>query len=196
MFKIIRVWGALTVLTHWTVTFLLLFLYLDIQNLVLHEFIGGTITMLLVGRIYYTIKEPETKYETYQSYSVSLSLLSNYIQALISKTAKQYIALNPISRLIIILLIVFLGLTCITGVILLFSDHFSIIGISSEDLYEHHTETLSSFFKSIDNTHQLFSSISIYLILLHIIEVLLTSLYFKQNIFKSMITGLKNIDNK
>lgn len=196
MFKIIRVWGSLTILTHWTVTFLLFFLYLDIQNLVLHEFIGGTITMLLVGRIYYTIKEPETKYETYQSYSVSLGLLSNYIQELISKTAKQYIALNPISRLIIILLIVFLGLTCITGVILLFSDHFSILGISSVDLYEHHSESLNSFFKLTDSAHQLFSRIFIYLILLHVIEILFSSLYFKQNIFKSMITGIKSIEKK
>lgn len=192
----IKVWGSLTVLTHWTLSFLLLFLYLDIQNLVLHEFIGGTITMLLIGRIYFTIKEPETKFESYKTYKVSLKMILRYIRELISHSAKLHLTLNPISRLIIVLILLSLSLTCISGVVLLFSDHFSIFGISSVDLYEHHSDTLDPFFKIVDDIHQLFSNIFIYLIAIHILEVLFSSLYFKKNLFNSMINGMKHIDKK
>jgi|GEM_PF-2240219 len=196
MNKKIKVWGELTVLTHWTLSFLLLFLYIDIQNLVLHEFIGGSVTMLLIGRVYFTIKEPATKFESYKTYKISLKMILHYIRELKSHSAKLQLTLNPISRLIIVLILLSLSLTCISGVVLLFSDHFSIFGISSVDLYEHHSDTLSPFYKIVDDIHQLFSNIFIYLIALHILEVLFSSLYFKKNLFLSIINGNKHIDKK
>jgi len=128
----------------------------------------------------------------------------NYLKNLSDETADNYMGHNPVGGAMIIVMIVFLGVTAWTGLKAyamegkgpLTSTEVSIIthvqaDDEHHDRHKSHKEKHDKKDKFWENVHEIIANFMMLLVVLHIGGVLVSSEIFKEDLIRPMFTGFK-----
>jgi cytochrome b len=214
----IKVWDLFIRFFHWTLVVAFLTSYLTEGETNLHFYSGWYIVMLLSLRVIWGFFG--TKYARFTDFIQPPSGILKYARKLIFKQQgfdKKHIGHNPLGGLMVIVLILALTLNCISGVMLYTSEGKSLFAFVGQPLFNEHEEHEEHLIESSanhkdeetdqdggenrsekfwENTHELLANLTLFLILLHIAGVIVSSRLQSENLVKAMICGRKKIEKE
>jgi cytochrome b len=108
-----------------------------------------------------------------------------YLKDAIAFRARRYLGHNPAGAAMVIALLFSLSATAVTGLALYGYAEFSgpLAGLMGST-----PEWLGG---SLEDVHEFFADFTVLLVLLHLAGVILTSLQHRENLVRSMFTGIK-----
>lgn len=181
--KQIKVWDPLVRLFHWTLVgaFGIAWLTED-EWMDLHVTAGYIIMGLLLIRLLWGFIG--TRHARFADFVTSPSTALNYLKQLSSFQAKRYIGHNPAGGLMIIALLFSLILASISGLAAYGVEGYGPLaewlhsyGIRNDELLE--------------EVHEFFANLTLFLVLIHIAGVVVESLMHNENLVRAMFTGSK-----
>jgi cytochrome b len=206
----VKVWDPLVRIFHWTLVLAFATSYLTGDEWddwgEVHEISGYLILALIVFRIIWGFIG--SKYARFSSFIYSPKVLMAYLKALATTHPKHYLGHNPAGGWMIVFLLVSILSTGITGLKVLAVEHNdgplaqvtiqlpSLIsdaearrkGGEMEESEE--GEEGDEFWKEI---HEFFANFTLFLVVIHILGVIVSSRLHKENLARAMVTGKKTI---
>jgi cytochrome b len=185
----VKVWDPLVRSFHWLLVIAFLVAYLSEDDfLLLHTYAGYTVFGLILFRLFWGLIGPH--YARFGSFVTRPRVAWQYLKDTVLLRAKRYLGHNPAGAAMIVLLLVSLLLTTVTGMAAYgavesagpLADWFSGIGERGEDF--------------IKETHEFFANFSVFLVVLHVGGVIVESLLHRENLVRSMINGYKQADQQ
>lgn len=211
------VWDIFIRVFHWTLVIAFVVGYLTEGEVYLHFYAGWYISILLILRLIWGFIG--TTHARFRDFIKPPSEIIDYAKSLGKNEGEKqrYIGHNPFGGLMVIGLLLSLSITCVSGVLLYTEDGkaaLSFIGHSPIESFEedHSNEKTSSNMVSsvgkyaeyddndedevIKEIHEFFANFTLFLILLHIAGVIISSRISKENLVLAMITGKKSVEKK
>jgi len=184
----IKVWDPLVRFFHWSLVtaFIIAFITED-ELLSIHSWAGYLILGLLLIRIIWGLIG--TKYARFTDFVYSPSSILAFLKDTLNLRAKRYIGHNPAGGAMVIILIISLLLTSLSGILVLGA--------------EEHIGPVAHWFSAsngywgdfLEETHEFLANFTLLLVFIHVIGVLAESLIHKENLISAMWTGFKNNKN-
>lgn len=177
----IKVWDPLVRIFHWSLVFFFFLSYLTEDDwMTVHSYAGYMVGFLVSFRLIWGLIGP--RYARFTDFITGPRKAINYVKQVVRGKAKRYIGHNPAAAAMIVLLLISLSLSVVSGIALFATDGQGPLA--------------GTFFASwsddlLEEIHELISDLTLFLVLVHIAGVLLSSLLHRENLIKSMITGLK-----
>ena len=217
----INVWDPLVRIFHWTlvVAFIIAYFTAEEENPV-HIYSGYVVLGLITFRVLWGIIG--TKYARFSNFLYSPAAVVQYIKGLIGNKPEHYLGHNPLGGWMIMALLLCLFVVTLSGLKLYAveegrgplaanSGGLSLISNAYADRDEededddddnrsttehegrsHHSEKEGE--KFWEEIHDASTDIMLFLILLHIGGVILSSYMHKENLVRSMVTGVKEVE--
>ena len=217
----INVWDPLVRIFHWTlvVVFVIAYFTAEEENPV-HIYSGYVVLGLITFRVLWGIIGP--KYARFSDFVYSPAAVIQYIKGLITNKPEHYLGHNPLGGWMIMALLLCLFVVTLSGLKLYAveegrgplaanSGELSLISNAYADRDEededddddnrsttehegrsHHSEKEGE--KFWEEIHDASTDIMLFLILLHIGGVILSSYMHKENLVRSMVTGVKEVE--
>ncbi len=196
----IKVWDILIRVFHWSLVVFFFIAYITEEENILHIYSGYAIFILIAFRILWGIAG--NKYARFSNFVYSPANISSYLKDVISGKSKRYLGHNPAGGLMVIILLFSLFVTTYTGMKAyaieegrgpLAENSFSIIGNAyADDDYDRYRRggrnNKDEFWEEF---HEVTANFTLFLIFLHILGVIVSSVSHRENLVKSMITGNK-----
>jgi len=183
----VKVWDPFVRVFHWSLvlTFIIAFVTED-DFLTLHVYAGYTLLALLAVRIVWGLIG--TRYARFSDFIYSTETIKQFIKDTLSFKAKRYIGHNPAGGAMIMLMIISLIITGITG--------FAVYGAEEQAGPMANWFVQNSHFwgEAFEEIHEFFANFTLLLVFVHVVGVIIESLIHKENLVKSMFTGLKSAD--
>ena len=180
----VRIWDPLIRLFHWTLvaTYFTAWLVED-DWMRLHVLAGYTVLGLMLFRIVWGLTG--TRNARFSNFVCSPSRTLAYLKDVITFRARRYLGHNPAGGAMVIVLLFSLSATTVTGVALYGYAEFSgpLAGLLGDI-----PEWLGGL---LENAHGFLANATLLLVLLHIAGVALASLQHRENLVRSMFTGIK-----
>jgi len=177
----IKVWDPLVRIFHWSlVLFFFLSYFTEDDWITVHSYAGYIVGFLIAFRLVWGVIG--TRYARFTDFITSPQKVINYAKQLISGKAKRYIGHNPAGAAMIVLLLISLTLTVISGVALFATDGQ---GPLAATFFSTWSDEL------LEEVHELLANLTLLLVIGHIAGVLLGSLIHRENLIRAMITGEK-----
>ncbi|PCH93737.1 MAG: cytochrome B [Gammaproteobacteria bacterium] len=178
------VWDPLVRIFHWTlvVAFSVAFISED-DYLTIHSWAGYTILSLLTIRIFWGFVG--TKYAKFSNFVFPKQDITQFIKDTFSLKAKRYLGHNPAGGAMVIILIFSLLFTAGSGLVIFAIEEGQgpLVFLLSD---------ISPYWGDIiEEVHEFFANFVLFLIAVHITGVIIESLIHRENLIKSMFTGLK-----
>ena len=185
MQDMIKVWDLPLRIFHWLLVISFFTAYFTEDDLLsIHIWAGYTVSGLLVFRLIWGFLGND--YARFSHFLCSPKQSIQYIKDLISSNAKRYLGHNPAGAGMIVLLLVSLFFTVVTGFAVYGADQnaglLSFIGSAHEELWE--------------ESHEFFANFTLLLIVIHVIGVAVEGYIHKENLAKAMLHGYKKIISK
>ena len=160
----IKVWDIFIRVFHWSVvtSFVIAFITED-DVMWLHELAGYAILVLLGLRFIWGFIG--TRYARFSNFIYGIDTIKQYFQDVIHFSAKRYVGHNPLGGLMVVILMLMLLITCLTGL------------VAENEIFE--------------EIHEFFANTTLLFVLLHIGGVVFSSLVHNENLVRAMITGRK-----
>jgi cytochrome b len=180
----VRTWDILIRLFHWTLVAAFFTAYLIEDDwMSLHVLAGYTVLGLLLFRIVWGLIG--TRHARFTSFVCSPAKTLAYLKDAIAFRARRYLGHNPAGAAMVIALLFSLSATAVTGLALYGYAEFSgpLAGLMGST-----PEWLGG---SLEDVHEFFADFTVLLVLLHLAGVILTSLQHRENLVRSMFTGIK-----
>jgi cytochrome b len=180
----IKVWDPVVRIFHWLVvaTFVIAYITED-DFLTLHVWAGYTLGIALLVRIAWGFIG--SRHARFNDFVTSPATAIQYAKDTLTQKAKRYIGHNPAGGLMIIVLLVSLLLTTVTGVALYGADEhagpMAIMFAASGDAWE----------DPLKEIHEFFANFTLFLVFIHLMGVLVESLLHRENLVSAMISGFK-----
>ncbi|MDH5572997.1 MAG: cytochrome b/b6 domain-containing protein [Gammaproteobacteria bacterium] len=186
----IKVWDPLVRFFHWSLVLAFMIAYITEEDfLVLHSWSGYFIIALLLVRIIWGFIG--TRHARFSDFVFPIDKIKFYLRDIFTFKAKRYIGHNPAGGAMIILLILSLLLTTLTGLL--------VYGAGE------HAGPLADWFTSasgdnefwsdvFEEVHEFFANVTVVLIVIHVAGVIYESLLHKENLVRAMFTGYKKKD--
>lgn len=206
----IKVWDPFVRFVHWTVTVAFVVAYLtgDEAQMV-HVWAGYLIGILVILRILWGFVG--TRYARFDDFIYRPATVLDYLRDLLLDCAKRYIGHSPAGGAMVIALLVFLVTTVGSGLVLyaeveragplamfFTQERLAIapqaqdkIAIANEGELEGQVRKEANGWHLAKVIHELFATLTLALVLLHISGVLLASFVHRENLPLAMITGAK-----
>ena len=187
--NMVKVWDPLVRSFHWLLVITFLAAYLSEDDfLLLHTYAGYTVFGLILFRLLWGFIGPH--YARFGSFVTRPRIAWQYLKDTLLLRAKRYVGHNPAGGAMIVLLLVSLLLTTVTGMATYgavesagpLAGWFSGIGEHGEDF--------------IKETHEFFANFSVFLVVIHVGGVIIESLLHRENLVRSMINGYKQSDQQ
>jgi len=177
---LIKVWDLPLRIFHWLLVAGFFIAYMTEDDfLTLHVGAGYLVFALLIFRILWGFIGNE--YARFANFLCSPQLSIAYVKDLIKLKAQRYIGHNPAGAAMIILLLVSLLLTTVTGFAVYGADQsagpLATIGPNYEEFWE--------------EVHEFFANLSIVLVVVHVLGVVVESYIHKENLARAMVLGYK-----
>ncbi len=166
----VKVWDIAVRLFHWSLVFSFAVAFVSAEKWDrAHEVTGYLIGGLLILRILWGLVG--SKYARFKDFLYKPSTVHNYLHDSLTHKAKRYLGHNPLGGAMVIALIL------------------SIIGITATGI----AMTTNMFWgvEWVGELHEITTYLTLALIALHIAGVVFASIEHKENLVKSMITGIK-----
>jgi cytochrome b len=180
---LIKVWDLPLRIFHWLLVagFFVAYLTED-ELLTIHVLAGYLVSGLLLFRLIWGFIGNE--YARFSNFLCSPVKPVVYVKDVISLKSKRYIGHNPAGALMIMLLLISLLMTSITGFIVYGADQgagplANMAGSSYEKLWE--------------EVHEFFANFTLLLVFVHIAGVAVESFIHRENLAKAMWHGYKKI---
>ncbi len=177
---LVKVWDLPLRIFHWLLVagFLIAYLTED-ELLTVHVWAGYLVTGLLIFRIIWGFVGND--YARFSNFVCSPIKSIVYLKDLITLQTQRYLGHNPAGAAMIILLLVSLFATVITGFAVYGADQaagpLAGIGAANEEIWE--------------EVHEFFANFSLVLVAAHILGVAVESYIHKENLARSMLHGFK-----
>lgn len=170
----IRVWDGFIRFFHWTMVGLVILAWVTESLYELHSGLGYGIAILLVFRIFWGFIG--SHYARFKQFMHPPATIIKYAKLVTRHQEPRYVGHNPLGGLMIIALLATLIAICISGIFM-----------SIDSLYGN---------EFLEEAHEFFTNILIILVIMHVVGVIFSSLRHRENLIKSMMTGIKRHDEK
>ncbi len=205
--KNVEVWDILIRIFHWSLVASFIIAYLtSTEKNEIHNYAGYTVLGLIIFRVVWGFWG--SRHARFSNFVTSFSTVVRFVKSLFSKKPKRYMGHNPLGGWMVIAMLITLFMLCYSGIKLnalqgggepLALQMPSIDLISSayakEDieqfLIREPDEVGEDYWKEM---HAQYFYLMLILIALHLAEVLVSSLLYKENFVKEMWTGKKAKD--
>lgn len=182
--KMIKVWDPFIRLFHWTLVSAFLIAYVTEEDfLTPHVWAGYLVLALIVVRILWGFIGPS--YARFSSFVFAPRKIIGFLKDTLSFKAKRYLGHNPAGGAMILLMLVSLILTTVTGI--------AIYGI--EENAGPLAATLGSageFWEDFfEETHEFLANFSVFLVVVHVAGVIIESFLHQENLVRAMVDGKK-----
>ena len=185
----IKVWDPLVRWFHWTLVaaFTIAFITED-DFLTLHTWAGYTVLGLLLLRLVWGFIG--TRYARFSDFVHSPATVRAYLKDILRFKAKRYIGHNPAGGAMIVLLLVSLALTSLTGLAVYGAgENAGLLAGWLGQLGERWAEVF-------EEVHEFFAGLTLLLVFIHVGGVLFESLLHRENLIKAMVNGYKRVTIK
>ena len=183
----VKVWDPFVRLFHWTLVLSFFIAYITEEDfLVIHSFAGYTVLALLLLRIVWGLIG--TRHARFSDFTYSPQTIKAFIKDTLSLRAKRYLGHNPAGGAMILLMIISLLITTVTGM--------AIYGIEEQagPLASWYIQGDSLWADVFEEIHELFANFTVLLVFIHVAGVIIESFIHKENLVKSMVDGNKRSD--
>ncbi len=191
----VKVWDPLVRIFHWTLVISFVVTYASGDELEgIHVWFGYLIAGLLVFRLAWGFVGP--KHARFSDFVYGPQEILAYLRSLATGRPRRYLGHNPAGGLMVILLLVSLGFTTGTGLLMVQTPEAPAIqsvqerggwfsGEEDEEDEEHEGNEV------LEEVHEFFANLTLLLVLLHIAGVAVSSRLHHENLVRAMITGRK-----
>lgn len=211
----ILVWDFLVRSGHWLLVLFFFVAYFTEDDLVtIHSWAGYAVGAYVVIRVIWGIFG--SKHARFADFAYGPAKAVRYLMELISFRAKRYIGHSPAGGLMVLALLVSLAVTTVSGIALLAVEEnagplapwlgradahqVSRIGLAwfvapayasegENERDEHEGGERNG--GALEEVHEFFSNLTLFLIIVHIAGVVLASVVHKENLARAMVTGRK-----
>ena len=179
----IKVWDPLVRLFHWGLVSAFALAYLSEDDWMnLHVYAGYTVLGLLGFRLVWGFVG--SRYARFSEFVRPPWEVMAYLKGLVTLRATRYVGHNPAGGAMIVLLLLSLVLTTLTG-----------LGAYGAEGYGPLAGWLSGLVRlgreAMEEVHEFAANFTLFLILIHVTGVLFGSLLHRENLVRAMITGRK-----
>ena len=191
----VKVWDPLVRIFHWTLVISFVVTYASGDELEgIHVWFGYLIAGLLVFRLAWGFVGP--KHARFSDFVYGPQEILAYLRSLATGRPRRYLGHNPAGGLMVILLLVSLGFTTGTGLLMVQTPQAPAIqsvqerggwffGEKDEEDEEHEGNEV------LEEVHEFFANLTLLLVLLHIAGVAVSSRLHHESLVRAMITGRK-----
>ncbi|MEI6270054.1 MAG: cytochrome b/b6 domain-containing protein [Methylococcaceae bacterium] len=182
---LVKVWDLPLRIFHWLLVVGFVVAYLTEDDLLtVHVWAGYLVFGLLLFRLVWGFIG--NNYARFSNFLCSPVQSIAYIKDLTTFKSKRYVGHNPAGAAMIVLLLLTLLMTVITGFAVYGADKaagpLAFIGSSNEKMWE--------------EVHEFFANVTVILVIAHIIGVAIESFIHRENLAKSMWHGFKKPEEK
>jgi cytochrome b len=182
---IIKIWDLPLRIFHWLLVLGFTVAYLTEEELLdLHVWAGYLVFGLLVFRLIWGFIGND--YAKFSSFLCTPATSLAYLKEVIALKSKRYLGHNPAGAAMIVLLLVSLLMTTLSGFAVYGADQsagpLASIGPANEKLWE--------------TVHELFANFTLVLVIVHVAGVAIESYLHKENLAKAMVHGNKKTLNE
>ena len=176
-----RVWDLWVRVFHWSLVLFVLILFITEGDfLSIHSYAGYTVLLLVGFRIIWGFIG--SYYARFSSFITTPKEAIKYLKEELAGDAKRYIGHNPAGAIMIFALLITLIFTGFTGM----------ATVATEGKGPLANTFIASFSGEVmGEIHEIFTSILLTLIILHIVGVIFSSLAEEENLVRAMFTGKK-----
>lgn len=184
----IKVWDPFVRIFHWALVLSFFIAYITEEDFLgIHTFAGYTVIALLALRLIWGFIG--TRHARFSDFVYSPNTIKQFVKDTFSFKAKRYLGHNPAGGAMIILLMISLLMTTLTGI--------AIYGIEEQagplaGWYSLHDTFWGEAF---EETHEFFANFTVLLVLIHVSGVIFESFVHKENLVKAMIDGHKRTED-
>ena len=185
----IKVWDILVRVFHWGLVSAFVIAYVTEEDfLTAHTYAGYAIMALLLVRLVWGFVG--TRYARFSDFVYPPKKVKAYLKDIIQFRARRYIGHNPAGGAMIVLLMVSLLLTTITGLaVYAAGDNAGPLAM----WLGYAGETWAEVF---EETHEFFANFTVLLVVIHVAGVLFESLLHHENLIAAMFNGNKSLQSK
>jgi len=178
--ELVKVWDLPLRIFHWLLVAGFFIAYLTEDDLLtVHVWAGYLVTGLLVFRLVWGFIGND--YARFSNFLCSPAKSIAYIKDLLVLKTRRYIGHNPAGAAMIVLLLVSLLATVITGFAVYGADQsagpLAAIGPANEKMWE--------------EVHEFFANFTLMLVVVHVIGVAIESYIHRENLARAMVHGFK-----
>ncbi|GKT12317.1 MAG: hypothetical protein ISEC1_P1295 [Thiomicrorhabdus sp.] len=184
--KKVKVWDPLIRFFHWSLVLLFALAYLSEDDFLdIHVITGYLMTGLIVFRLIWGLIG--TKHARFSDFVTPPAQIKAYLIDILYLRPKHYLGHNPAGGAMVIALIVSISMTLLFGMLTYGFTEFSgplagwVPGLSD------------GFANIFEDVHEFFANFTLLLIAGHVFGVLVASLQHKENLVRSMWTGIKEV---
>ena len=180
----VKVWDPLVRFFHWSLVSAFTIAYITEDDfLTIHSWAGYLILILLAIRIIWGFIG--TRYARFRDFVYSPANIAQFLKDTLRFRAKRYLGHNPAGGAMVILLMLSLLVTTISGIFVLGAEE------NAGPLAYLFTSEDGFWGELIEEVHEFFANLTVLLVVFHIIGVLVESLIHKENLVSAMLTGFK-----
>jgi cytochrome b len=183
----IKVWDLFIRIFHWSLVagFALAYVTED-DFMTVHVYAGYLILGLIVMRLMWGLIG--SRHARFSSFVRSPSEVVAYMKDVARFRARRYVGHNPAGGAMIIALLLSLAMTLLFGLLTYGAMEFSgpLAGLTAGV-----GDTVAHGFKEV---HEFFANFTLVLVVLHVIGVLVASIQHRENLVRSMVTGIKYVE--
>jgi cytochrome b len=183
--KLVKVWDLPIRVFHWLLVAGFFVAYLTEEELLtVHVWAGYLVLGLLIFRLLWGFVGND--YARFANFLCSPGKSFAYLKEAIALKSKRYLGHNPAGSAMIVLLIIGLFMTVISGLAVYAADQnlgplADMIGTSNEKLWE--------------EAHEIAANFTLLLVVVHVVGVVFESVIHRENLVKSMWNGHKKSDS-
>jgi len=177
----IYVWDPFVRLFHWSLVVAFTVAYLTEADLLnVHVWAGYLVGGLVVARVTWGFVGPA--HARFADFLCSPADTLRYVRDLVLFRAKRHLGHSPGGGAMVVLLLLFLGATVMTGLVVYGGEQQAgpLAGMFTKDTGE-----------KVEEVHELLANITLALVLAHIAAVVLASFVHGENLVRAMFTGYK-----
>jgi len=183
--KMVKVWDLPVRLFHWSLAAAFVVAYLTEDDwLSLHTFAGYTVAGLIVFRVLWGIVG--SRHARFGDFVRSPAEVFAYVKSIFGRRPRRYLGHNPAGGAMVVALLVTLTLTALTGL----ATYGAVEGAGPlAALLAHSTGPTADV---LEEAHELLANLALLLVFAHVGGVVVASLQHRENLPRSMVTGLKS----
>lgn len=209
----VKVWDPLVRIFHWSLVVFFTVAYISEDQISIHVFSGYVVLGLIVFRVVWGFIGP--KYARFSQFVRGPRDVLSYTKGLLTLSPKQYLGHNPLGGWMVVILLVMLFIVTLSGLKLYaveeglgpFAGKSNVQLIAAAYADDHgkkdhdNNDSKKSGGHEKDNKdeefwediHEATSEFMLFLIFLHVMGVLVSSLFHDEKLVKAMITGKKAV---
>ena len=196
----VKVWDIAVRVFHWSLVVLFVVAYLsgDDDSLV-HVYAGYGVLALVAFRLVWGVVG--TKHARFTDFVRGPAATAKYVRALIAFEPPHYLGHNPLGGWMIVALLTCLMLSCWTGLLAygaqgygpLADQHIVLVSpaMADDDRRADREPGHGGEDEFWGEIHEALSDFTLFLVLLHVVGALVSSVAHRENLVKSMVTGYK-----